>query len=61
VNPLAPLRTRDIAHAVLFLVSSLAQRITGQTLIVNGGAIIRDLWGIHEAMIEHFSDGAYGD
>ncbi len=61
VNPLAPPRTRDIAHAVLFLVSSLAARITGQTLIVDGGAIIRDLWGLHEAMMERFSDGKYGD
>ncbi len=61
VNPLAPPRTRDIAHAVLFLVSSLAARITGQTLIVDGGAVIRDLWGLHEAMMERFSDGNYGD
>jgi NAD(P)-dependent dehydrogenase (short-subunit alcohol dehydrogenase family) len=61
VNPLAPPRTRDIAHAVLFLVSSLAERITGQTLIVDGGAIIRDLWGVHEKMLERFSGGDYGD
>jgi NAD(P)-dependent dehydrogenase (short-subunit alcohol dehydrogenase family) len=61
INPLAPPRTRDIAHAVLFLVSSLAQRITGQTLIVDGGAIIRDLWGIHEAVLERFSEQKYGD
>jgi NAD(P)-dependent dehydrogenase (short-subunit alcohol dehydrogenase family) len=61
VNPLAPPRTRDIAHAVLFLVSSLAERITGQTLIVDGGAIIRDLWGVHENMLERFSGGDYVD
>jgi NAD(P)-dependent dehydrogenase (short-subunit alcohol dehydrogenase family) len=61
VNPLAPPRTRDIAHAVLFLVSSLSQRITGQTLIVDGGAIIRDLWGLHETMMERFLDGKYDD
>jgi NAD(P)-dependent dehydrogenase (short-subunit alcohol dehydrogenase family) len=60
VNPLAPPRTRDIANAVLFLVSSLAERITGQTLIVDGGAIVRDLWGMQEKMLEHFSGGDYG-
>ena len=38
VNPLAPLRTRDIANAALFLCSSLSERITGQTLVVDGGA-----------------------
>jgi NAD(P)-dependent dehydrogenase (short-subunit alcohol dehydrogenase family) len=59
VNPLAPPRTRDIANAVLFLVSALAERVTGQTLIVDGGAIVRDLWGMHEKMLERFSDGAY--
>jgi NAD(P)-dependent dehydrogenase (short-subunit alcohol dehydrogenase family) len=59
VNPLAPPRTRDIANAVLFLVSSLAERVTGQTLIVDGGAIIRDLWGMHEKMLERFSTGDY--
>ena len=50
INPLAPPRSRDIANAVLFLSSSLAERITGQTLIVDGGAIIRDLWGMHEGI-----------
>ena len=59
INPLAPPRTRDIANAVLFLVSSLAERVTGQTLIVDGGAIIRDLWGMHEKMLERFSSGDY--
>jgi NAD(P)-dependent dehydrogenase (short-subunit alcohol dehydrogenase family) len=59
VNPLAPPRTRDIANAVLFLVSALAERITGQTLIVDGGAIVRDLWGMHEKMLERFAGGAY--
>jgi NAD(P)-dependent dehydrogenase (short-subunit alcohol dehydrogenase family) len=46
VNPLAPPRTRDIANAALFLSSSLAERITGQTLVVDGGATIKDLWGM---------------
>jgi NAD(P)-dependent dehydrogenase (short-subunit alcohol dehydrogenase family) len=61
INPLAPPRTRDIANAVLFLVSSLAERITGQTLVVDGGAVIRELWGIHEGISKRFSEGAYGD
>lgn len=46
VNPLAPPRTRDIANAALFLSSSLAARITGQTLVVDGGATSKELWGI---------------
>ena len=31
----------DIAHAALFLVSDLARRITGQTLVVDGGTSAR--------------------
>lgn len=59
-NPLAPPRASDIANAVLFLCSNLAARITGQTIIVDGGAIIRDLWGMHEHMLERFNAGNYG-
>ncbi|MGP0032578.1 MAG: SDR family NAD(P)-dependent oxidoreductase [Acidimicrobiales bacterium] len=46
INPLIAPRAKDIANAVLFLSSDLAARITGQTLIVDGGAGIRQLWGI---------------
>ncbi len=46
VHPLAAPRTRDIANAALFLSSGLAARITGQTLVVDGGASVRELWGI---------------
>ena len=59
VNPLAPPRSRDIANAVLFLSSALAERITGQTLVVDGGAIIRDLWGMHEGTLAQFKTGNY--
>ncbi len=59
VNPLAPPRSRDIANAVLFLSSALAERITGQTLVVDGGAIIRDLWGMHEGILAQFKTGNY--
>lgn len=59
VNPLAPPRSRDIANAVLFLSSSLSERITGQTLIVDGGAVIRDLWGMHEEVVARFRKGTY--
>lgn len=45
-NPLAAPRAKDIANAVLFLSSDLAARITGQTLIVDGGATIRQMWKI---------------
>jgi 3-oxoacyl-[acyl-carrier protein] reductase len=44
INPLAAPRARDIANAILFLTSELAARITGQTLIVDGGATIKELW-----------------
>ena len=45
-NPLAAPRAKDIANAVLFLSSDLAARITGQTLLVDGGATIRQAWKI---------------
>jgi 3-oxoacyl-[acyl-carrier protein] reductase len=45
INPLAAPRSFDIANAVLFLSSGLAARITGQTLVVDGGATTRSLWG----------------
>ena len=59
VNPLAPPRSRDIANAALFLCSNLSERVTGQTLIVDGGAIIRDLWGMHEEVLARFKTGNY--
>jgi NAD(P)-dependent dehydrogenase (short-subunit alcohol dehydrogenase family) len=53
-NPLAAPRARDIANAALFLSSGLAARITGQTLIVDGGTTIRSLWGMTEDVIPMF-------
>jgi NAD(P)-dependent dehydrogenase (short-subunit alcohol dehydrogenase family) len=53
-NPLAAPRSRDIANAVLFLSSGLAARITGQTLIVDGGTTIRSLWGMTPEVIDLF-------
>ena len=53
-NPLAAPRSRDIANAVLFLSSDLAARITGQTLIVDGGTTIRSLWGMTPEVIPMF-------
>ncbi len=46
INPLAAPRGSDIANGVLFLSSALAARITGQTLVVDGGATIHSLWGM---------------
>jgi NAD(P)-dependent dehydrogenase (short-subunit alcohol dehydrogenase family) len=46
INPLAAPRTRDIANGVLFLASELAARITGHTLVVDGGATIHSLWDL---------------
>jgi 3-oxoacyl-[acyl-carrier protein] reductase len=59
VNPLAPPRTGDIGNAVLFLCSALAERITGQTLVVDGGATIRELWGMTEEVLPRFRSGNY--
>jgi NAD(P)-dependent dehydrogenase (short-subunit alcohol dehydrogenase family) len=60
VNPLAPPRSRDVGNAALFLCSALAERITGQTLVVDGGATIRDLWGMTEEALPRFRSGNYG-
>ena len=54
VNPLAAPRARDIANAVLFLCSDLSARITGQTLIVDGGVTIRSLWDITPEKLASF-------
>ena len=54
INPLAAPRARDIGNALLFLSSSLAERITGQTLIVDGGATIRSQWGMTPDLIAQF-------
>ncbi|WP_207843752.1 SDR family NAD(P)-dependent oxidoreductase [Williamsia soli] len=59
VNALAPPRGRDIADAVLFLASRLAAKITGQTLVVDGGAVIQSPWRMTADQIERnaaFSD-----
>jgi 3-oxoacyl-[acyl-carrier protein] reductase len=60
VNPLAPPRPHDIADAILFLASKLSSRITGQTLIVDGGATTRSPWGITEADLGQFRKGLPG-
>ncbi len=46
INPLIAPRAKDVANAVLFLSSDLAARITGQTIVVDGGATIRQAWKI---------------
>jgi NAD(P)-dependent dehydrogenase (short-subunit alcohol dehydrogenase family) len=60
INPLAAPRAGDIADAVLFFSSNLAARITGQTLMVDGGATIRDVWGLTEDLLPRFRTGIYG-
>jgi NAD(P)-dependent dehydrogenase (short-subunit alcohol dehydrogenase family) len=60
INPLAAPRAHDVANAVLFLSSSLAERITGQTLVVDGGATIRELWELNEEILPRFRTGTYG-
>jgi NAD(P)-dependent dehydrogenase (short-subunit alcohol dehydrogenase family) len=48
VNSLAPPRPMDIANGALFLSSALAARVTGQTLVVDGGVTTRSPWGYTE-------------
>jgi NAD(P)-dependent dehydrogenase (short-subunit alcohol dehydrogenase family) len=45
LNPLAAPRGSDVGNAVLFLCSELASRITGQTIVVDGGVLARSPWG----------------
>jgi 3-oxoacyl-[acyl-carrier protein] reductase len=69
INPLAAPRAHDVANAALFLCSELAARITGQTLVVDGGATIQQLWGLpassippnpYDAMPEFMKPGRLG-
>lgn len=55
-NSLAPPRPHDIANAVIFLVSDLAQRITGQTIVVDGGATTRSPWAFTEDDVRRARD-----
>jgi len=55
VNSLTPPRPMDIANGVLFLSSALAARVTGQTLVVDGGATTRSPWGHTEETLEMFN------
>ncbi|BBZ70185.1 SDR family NAD(P)-dependent oxidoreductase [Mycobacterium paraseoulense] len=61
INPLAAPRAHDVANAALFLSSELAARITGQTLVVDGGATIRQLWGLRESSIPANPEDALPD
>ncbi len=58
INPLAAPRAHDVANAALFLCSELAARITGQTLVVDGGATIQQLWGLSASSIPQNPDDA---
>jgi NAD(P)-dependent dehydrogenase (short-subunit alcohol dehydrogenase family) len=58
INPLAAPRAHDVANAALFLSSELAARITGQTLVVDGGATIQQLWGLPASSIPQNPDNA---
>lgn len=53
-SPLLAPRASDIANAVLFLSSSLAGRITGQTLVVDGGATTKSLWGMTPESVDAY-------
>ncbi|MDP3950644.1 SDR family NAD(P)-dependent oxidoreductase [Microbacterium sp.] len=51
VNPLAPPRAQDIADAVLYLSSKLASRVTGQNILVDGGARMANTFPANEALL----------
>ncbi|WP_156687388.1 SDR family NAD(P)-dependent oxidoreductase [Mycobacterium sp. Marseille-P9652] len=61
INPLAPPRAHDVANAALFLSSELAARITGQTLVVDGGTTSRQLWGFPASIIPDDPEAALPD
>jgi NAD(P)-dependent dehydrogenase (short-subunit alcohol dehydrogenase family) len=61
MNPLSPPRAQDVGDAVLFLSSALADRITGQTLIVDGGVRVRSPWGYTAEMLPKLTSGWYAD
>jgi enoyl-[acyl-carrier-protein] reductase (NADH) len=47
----------DIANGALFVSSSLAARVTGQTLVVDGGATTRSPWGFSDDSLASFKAG----
>jgi NAD(P)-dependent dehydrogenase (short-subunit alcohol dehydrogenase family) len=51
-QPLAAPRAQDIANGVLVLASDLTARVTGQTLIVDGGAVIKGVFGRNGDVID---------
>jgi NAD(P)-dependent dehydrogenase (short-subunit alcohol dehydrogenase family) len=53
IHPLAPPRNQDIANGVLFFASNLSARVTGQTLIVDGGANMK---GVYRRSGEHLDE-----
>lgn len=57
INPLAAPRAHDVANAALFLSSELAARITGQTLVVDGGATIKGLWSFDPGEVTNRPSG----
>lgn len=59
INPLIAPRAKDIANAVLFLSSDLAARVTGQTLVVDGGASVRQLWTITPETLHLYRGESY--
>jgi NAD(P)-dependent dehydrogenase (short-subunit alcohol dehydrogenase family) len=57
VHPFLAPRAIDIANAVLYLASDLAARTTGQTLLIEGGATTKELWGITEELLPALRQG----
>jgi 3-oxoacyl-[acyl-carrier protein] reductase len=53
-NPLIAPRAIDIANAAIFLSSDLASRITGQTIVVDGGATVRQAWSITPDVLQQY-------
>ncbi|WP_343599702.1 SDR family oxidoreductase, partial [Mycobacterium sp.] len=58
IDRVAAPRAHDVANAALFPSCELAARITSQTLVVDGDATIRQLWGLPASMIPPNRDEA---
>ena len=46
LNGTAPCEMNDIASGVVFLTSELSSYVTGHTLVIDGGVVVKDLFAV---------------